>query len=142
MVNSNDSRHNARKVALAALFEWSFRPVTLEESLQNAGEFIGEGGFKSELAQELVSGVKNNIAGIDEIITTNAPAWPIAQIAKIDLSILRQAIYELKFSESGAPPKVVVDEAVELGKEYGSETSGSFINGVLGNILENGTKNS
>lgn len=137
MVNSNDSRHNARKVALAALFEWSFRPVTIAESLQNAKEFIGEGSFKSELAQELVLGVKENIAGIDAIITANAAAWPLAQVAKIDLSILRLSIYELKFSKSNTPPKVVIDEAVELGKEFGSETSGSFINGVLGNILEN-----
>ena len=137
MVNNNDSRHNARKVALFALFEWAFRPVAPSEGLENAKEFIGGGSFKSALAQELVAGVRDNIVAVDKIIAASAVEWPVSQIAKIDLSILRLAIYELKFSKDNTPPKVVIDEAVELGKEFGSETSASFVNGVLGNIFQN-----
>src|SRR3989344_4523292 len=70
---------------------------------------------------------------IDEEITKAAPTWPIEKINKIDLAILRFAIYELAYENT--PPKVVIDEAVELGKEYGSEASGGFINGVLGSVF-------
>lgn len=71
---------------------------------------------------------------IDKIITKAAPAWPIDKINKIDLAILRFAVYELM--EKVTPQKVVIDEAVEIAKEYGSESSSSFVNGVLGTIYE------
>lgn len=72
-------------------------------------------------------------AEIDSVIVSAAPEWPIEKINKIDLAILRLAVKELKAGET--PKKVVIDEAVELGKEYGSESSGPFINGVLGTIV-------
>jgi transcription antitermination factor NusB len=75
-----------------------------------------------------------NLNQIDELIKLAAPTWPIEKINKIDLAILRQAVYELTI-ESKAPPKVVVDEAVELAKEYGSDSSASFINGALGKLI-------
>ena len=140
MVNNNDSRHNARKVALFALFEWAFRPVAPSEGLENAKEFIGGGSFKSALAQELVAGVRDNIVAVDKIIAASAVEWPVSQIAKIDLSILRLAIYELKFSKDNTPPKVVIDEAVELAKEYGAENSPKFINGALGTLYKDKSK--
>ena len=74
---------------------------------------------------------------IDEEITKAAPTWPIDKINNIDLAILRFAVYELM--EKAVPQKVVIDEAVEIAKEYGSESSSSFINGVLGTIYENKT---
>ncbi|MBI3486404.1 transcription antitermination factor NusB [Candidatus Daviesbacteria bacterium] len=75
-----------------------------------------------------------NLAKIDQIIEKTAPSWPIDKINKIDLAILRLAIFELVF-ESITPPKVVVDEAIEIAKEYGSESSSSFVNGVLGKVI-------
>lgn len=71
---------------------------------------------------------------IDEMIAKSAPAWPIDKINKVDLSILRLASYEMLTSD--IPAKVVIDEAVELAKEYGGESSPSFINGVLGSIVK------
>ncbi|MCR4263826.1 MAG: transcription antitermination factor NusB [Candidatus Roizmanbacteria bacterium] len=71
---------------------------------------------------------------IDELIARGAPQWPIDKIAQMDLAILRQAVFELAV-ERKTPPKVVIDEAVELAKEYGKESSARFINGVLGTIL-------
>ena len=71
---------------------------------------------------------------IDKLISDAAPAWPLGKINKIDLAVLRLASYELT-NKKDTPPKVVIDEAVEIGKEYGSDSSGSFINGVLGKIL-------
>lgn len=75
-----------------------------------------------------------HIGKIDEVIHTDAPKWPLDKINKVDLAILRCAIWELLFQDK-TPPKVVIDEAVELAKEFGTDTSSSFINGVLGSII-------
>jgi transcription antitermination factor NusB len=75
-----------------------------------------------------------DIADIDQRISQAAPEWPISQINKVDLAILRLSIYELK--QKQVPYKVAIDEAVELAKEYGSDNSAKFINGVLGTVLE------
>lgn len=82
----------------------------------------------SELAQKILAKQKE----IDEKIASSAPAWPIEKLNRIDLAILRLAVFEL--SEAKNPPKVVIDEAIELAKEFGSESSPSFVNGVLGTI--------
>jgi len=72
--------------------------------------------------------------GLDEKIAAAAPQWPLPKVAKVDLAILRLATYEL--TETKTPPKVVIDEAVEIAKEFGGDNSGSFVNGVLGTILK------
>lgn len=79
--------------------------------------------------------VIDNLSAIDSEIVAAAPEWPIERINKTDLAILRLAIFELLIQKK-EPPKVIIDEAVELGKEFGSENSASFVNGVLGNILK------
>ena len=73
---------------------------------------------------------------IEKLIVQNAPAWPISQIAPIDLATLRLAVWELLFNTKKEPYKVVVDEAVEIAKEYGSQSSPKFVNGVLGSIIK------
>lgn len=83
---------------------------------------------------DLVSKVLEQKEKIDKMIEDAAPAWPIDKLNRIDLAILRLAVYELENEDT--PPKVVIDEAVELAKEYGSESSSSFINGVLGTIYK------
>jgi len=83
-----------------------------------------------------VGEVIKNLKKIDKIISDAAPEWPIDQIAKIDKAILRVAIYELLFSRD-IPPKVVINEAVEIAKIYGSENSSKFVNGVLGTLFKN-----
>jgi N utilization substance protein B len=75
-----------------------------------------------------------NLSSIDEQIKSAAPQWPVAKIAKVDLSVLRLAIFEMTV-EKKEPYKVIIDEAVELGKKYGNDQSASFINGVLGTIF-------
>ena len=79
--------------------------------------------------------IKEETEKLNKIIVDSAPTWPIDKINKIDLAVLHLSIYELLYEET--PPKVIIDEAVELAKEFGSESSGSFINGVLGTIYEN-----
>lgn len=143
MKKKQDSRHEARKVALQALFEWSFNSTDIEEiarrDLSNfktdQEELLQEAEVDSELVIFLVKGITDNLDAIDKIITDSAPEWPIEQIAKVDLEILRIAIFELHIA-GNVPPKVAIDEAVELGKQFGGENSSKFINGVLGTVVK------
>lgn len=97
-----------------------------------AHEFSGQ--IDEEISKKIQQINKNRVE-IDNLITQAAPTWPIEKINKIDLAILRQAIYELIIDQNN-PPKVVIDEAVEIAKEYGGESSPGFVNGVLGKVVE------
>lgn len=110
-----DPRHKKREEAVQNLFTWEFHQTQK----------------KNELAKAVTVHLKN----IDEAIIKSAPQWPLEQINKIDLAILRLAIYELLIIKK-EPIKVIIDEAVELAKEFGSESSPGFVNGVLGNIVK------
>lgn len=106
-----------------------------------AWDFTSKRETPSNQPDPLALDVVTNLSNIDAEIETSAPSRPINQINKIDLAILRLAVYELLFEEretkSVTPYKVIVDEAIELAKEYGSEASSGFVNGVLGNVIEN-----
>ena len=90
---------------------------------------------KNENTDELVTIINNNLQKIDSEIEKSAPQFPIKKISKVDVAILRLSIYELIFSKK-EPPKVIIDEEIELAKEFGGENSPSFINGVLGHIIK------
>lgn len=91
--------------------------------------------YDTELLQQLTTGIREHQKELDDIIHKAAPQWTLAQIKKIDLEILRIAIYE-GFVGKITPPKVAIDEAIELAKDFGGETSGKFVNGVLGGLYE------
>jgi len=131
-----DPRHQARRVALAALFAWSFTSNDHEALLKNAAAALGIEAYDRDLAKMLFSGVVEGIETLDEIITGAAPEWPVCQVAKIDLICLRIAILELYIIRA-VPPKVAIDESIELAKEFGGESSGKFVNGVLGTVVKN-----
>lgn len=131
------NRHLARTIALQTLYEWDFnnrKKDDLKEELGvNLREFAPD--FDDEgFSQQLVSGVIKNIPEIDRLITKYAPEWPLEQITIVDRNVLRIGIYELKFSPD-IPPKVAINEAIELAKGFGGESSGKFVNGVLGAIF-------
>ncbi len=138
----SDPRHEARRIALATLFERAFHSIRIEESVLRINEIFEEKEVDRELLESLVQGVTGKTEQIDQIIREAAPAWPTDQINKIDLIALRIAIYELLFakekltSEKQVPPKVAIDEAIELAKEFGGSSSGPFVNGVLGTVVE------
>lgn len=134
MKSKNDPRHNARKIALTSIFSWLFSEPEQEECLKLSKSKLNSQETDTELAEAIINGVRENREEIDEIIRENAPDWPIDKIAKVDLVILRIAIFELVYKED-APTKVVIDEAVELAKEFGNDTSSKFVNGVLGSIV-------
>jgi transcription antitermination protein NusB len=127
-------RHRARVAALQALFEvdcTGHHPaVVIERRLEDSS--LPESG--AEFARELVQGVGEHRERLDRFIGQYAPEWPVEQIAIIDRNILRIAIYEILFGKD-TPTKVAINEAVELAKEYGSDSSGRFVNGVLGSLV-------
>ena len=128
-----DPRHEARRRALSVLFGQSFLAKDADQPVNMVGEECGEEKFDRELATALINGVRKNQKEIDQIIKAAAPEWPLDQIARIDLICLRLAVFELLIAQK-VPHKVAIDEAIELAKEFGSEQSGKFVNGVLGTI--------
>lgn len=131
------NRHLARTVAMQTLYEWDFndRKQDLEQLLKNnLKEFapdFNDGGF----SERVVKGIKEHQDEIDQVIQHYAPEWPIQQITIVDRNILRIGVYELKFTND-IPPKVAINEAIELAKSFGGESSGRFINGVLGAVFK------
>jgi len=131
------NRHLARTLSLQTLFQWDFNKQTenIDDILKyNFEEFavdFDDDGF----SKNLVKGVVKNIEEINKLITKFAPEWPLDQITTSDRNCLRIGIYELKFDQT-IPPKVAINEAIELAKTYGGESSGKFINGVLGSIFK------
>lgn len=133
----SQSRHLSRIVVLQTLYEWDFRPeVNIKKVCQrNYFEFAGQ--VDEVYADKIVHGVIEEHEDIDQLIINAAPDWPIDQVARIDKNLLRIAIFELLFDKNEeVPPKVSINEAVELGKQFGSDNSSKFINGVLGTIYK------
>lgn len=132
------NRHLGRIIALQSLYEWEFRTqcedetVSIDEILSRNIERYKDTVDDTAFIDGLVRGVLKVIAELDEILQPIAPEWPIDQIARVDRTILRMAIYELKESGDVVPPKVAINEAVELAKAFGSDNSSKFVNGVLG----------
>lgn len=135
MKSKTDPRHAARELALSSIFCWLFSEQNGDEALELSKELLELNQQEHQLLDDIASGVKNHINEIDKIIEQSAPEWPLDKIAKVDLVILRIAVYELVFSKK-TPTRVAIDEAVELAKEYGNDTSPKFVNGVLGTVTE------
>ncbi|MCX6811435.1 MAG: transcription antitermination factor NusB [Candidatus Berkelbacteria bacterium] len=128
------NRHQSRMVAMQIIYEWSVRPK--EDILEIARVNIENNPIEDidePFITRLIKGVRKHYSEIDKLIEKAAPEWPLEQIAVIDIAILRLSIYELLFC-SDIPPKVAIDEAVELAKTYGGANSSKFINGVLGTV--------
>ncbi len=132
------NRHLARTIALQTLFEWDFHGMPqegldkiLEYNFREFAPDFDDQGF----AENLLRGTIEHLKEIDDLIVRYAPEWPLDQITGIDRNVLRLGIYELKFSPQ-IPPKVAINESIELAKSFGSDSSGKFINGVLGSIYK------
>ena len=144
MKSKSDPRHNARKLALTSIFCWLFYEPDEKLCLNLSQNLLKSKNVDLELTQSIINGVKIHRKQIDDLIRKNAPEWPIDKIAKIDLVVLRIAIYETLFCED-VPEKVALvlaaaggvgSAAVELAKEFGNDTSSKFVNGVLGSIVK------
>lgn len=135
------NRHLGRIVALQTLYEYEFRSELNDKHVEyidilrrNMTEYSSSID-DVDFVNRLVAGVLQKTAELDEKLQPLAPDWPLSTIARIDRAILRMGLYELTYSTDDVPPKVVINEAVELAKAFGSDNSGKFINGVLGTAL-------
>lgn len=131
------NRHLARIVALQSLFEWDFngREGNIKKIVKQQIENLNSANPDAEFVLQLAEGAVKNLLDIDALITKYAPEWPIDQISLIDRNILRLGIFELAFLKE-VPPKVAINEAVELAKNFGGDATGKFVNGVLGTIYK------
>lgn len=134
------SRHLARSIVLQSLFELDFYgkktrdlKKIIERNLNNFGAGLEDKSF----VLKLFKGIVSHLPKIDKIIEQAAPQWPISQINIIDRNVLRIGLYELLFSDKKeVPPKVAINEAIELAKTFGGKSSGKFVNGVLGRVYK------
>jgi N utilization substance protein B len=129
------NRHLARAIALQSLYEWDFfagakeaKPI-IERNLEEIAPELDEKDF----AKQIMDGILQNRQVIDETITKFAPDWPLAKITTVDRNVLRIGTYELLYNFE-IPSKVAINEAIELAKTFGGESSGKFVNGVLGAV--------
>jgi N utilization substance protein B len=132
------NRHLSRTIAMQTLFEWDFNdkqkadlePILKRITADVSGEYEDEGFAKS-----IVEGVLKNREEIDGLITKYATDWPLDQITIVDRNVLRIGVFELKYNDE-IPSKVAINEAIEIAKKFGGESSGKFVNGVLGAIFK------
>jgi len=134
------NRHLSRSIVLQTLFEWDFsklkKDAALESLYRNTEEFA-DSVADIDFMKNLFLGVTEKSEDIDKIITEAAPDWPLEKISNIDRNVLRLGLFELLFSDRDeVPPKVAINEAIELGKTFGGEKSGKFVNGVLGAVYK------
>lgn len=130
------NRHLARTLAVQTLYEWDFRPTEpinglLANNIASIKTPIDDDSF----VKTLLNGVMDHRDEIDTLIGKCAPEWPFDQISAIDKSILRLSVYELLYS-ADVPPKVAINEAVELAKTFGGDNTSRFVNGVLGTVYK------
>ncbi|PIR93282.1 transcription antitermination factor NusB [Candidatus Falkowbacteria bacterium CG10_big_fil_rev_8_21_14_0_10_43_10] len=132
------NRHLARTIAMQTLYLWDFNgqaekdlSALVKKNLKEFASGFDDEGFSLKTAQ----GVVDNLKKIDQQIEKYAPDWPLDQITAIDRNILRLGIYEMLFNKD-IPERVAINEAIEIAKAYGGESSGKFVNGVLGAIYK------
>jgi N utilization substance protein B len=131
------SRRKAREMALQTLYQLDFNPTEPDQALATAVEEAGDIDTKTrDYAWVLVSGATANRAAIDEIIAAASAEWKLDRMASVDRNIARLAIYELRFGSEPLSPGVVINEAVELAKTFGTDDSSRFVNGILGSLVK------
>ena len=132
------NRHLQRSIAMQSLFEWDFQGKhddNIKEIVERNVVEFAPGVEDYAFVEALVRGTLSQRAGIDQLIEKCAPEWPLEQVTIVDRNILRLGIYELMHGNyEEVPPKVAINEAIELAKTFGGESSARFVNGVLGTI--------
>ena len=124
---------------MQSLYEWDFggKKGDLEKVVEKNIKEFGPGLEDTGLIWQIITGVVQHLASIDKIIEKAAPEWPINQITIVDRNILRIGLFELLYAnKEEVPPKVAINEAIELAKSFGGESSGKFVNGVLGTVFK------
>ena len=129
----------SRSIAMQSLYEWDFYKQTkdLKKIVERNIDEFGPGLEETNFIWKLVDGVTEHLPELNKIIEKAAPEWPLDKITIVDRNVLRIGLYELLYeNKDEVPPKVAINEAIELAKSFGGESSGKFINGVLGTIFK------
>jgi N utilization substance protein B len=137
MQNDQSKRRRAREAALQVLFQKEF--VTDMDTATSLAYFRDQLDFPADswsYAEQLLNGVEKHKTEIDALITSKSQNWKISRMAPVDLNLLRIATYEIRFSNDEVPPKVAINEALEIAKRYSGTDSAQFINGLLDEILK------
>lgn len=142
MKSSKDPRHQSRRIAVSYVYSiestststYSESQENLQNLIETAKENLDVKSYDKKLLENIVALLSQNINKFKEVIVENSTDWDITKMYRMDLSILIVATCEILSNQT--PPKVVIDEAVELAKEFGSEESAKFINGILGGIAK------
>ena len=133
------TRHLARSIVLQSLYEWDFwdKKIDLKSTVErNLNEFA-PGLDEPEFVWKILNGVIEHLDNLDNIIKKATPDWPLDRVAIVDRNALRIGLYELIYANpEEVPPKVAINEAIEIAKNYGGPNSGKFINGVLGTVYK------
>ncbi len=134
------SRHLSRSIVMQSLYEWDFygkKEDSLQTIIERNIKDFGPGLEDLEFVRQLAEGVAKHLKDVDKIIEKAAPEWPISQIPLVDRNVLRIGLFELLYSnKEEVPPKVAINEAIELAKNFSGRTSGKFVNGVLGTVFK------
>ncbi len=134
------SRHLSRSIAMQSLYEWDFygkKENSLEKITERNIKDFGPGLEDLNFIWQIVNGVVKHLPELDKIIEKAAPEWPVAQIPIVDRNVLRIGLFELLYAnKEEVPPKVAINEAIELAKTFSGTTSGKFVNGVLGTVYK------
>lgn len=136
-MSQNSIRRQARELALQVLFQQEFSPqISFEKGLE-----VFKGQFPApqevwDFALFLLAGINQHKAEIDRVLQENTAHWSLKRLALVDLNLMRIATFEMKYSAGEVPPKVAVNEAIEISKKYGSTDSPGFINGILDSIIK------
>jgi transcription antitermination protein NusB len=138
-------RRVAREIAIQSLYQIEMNEVTVPEAVEmavdeaqndnEAGMDVGDDKVTPDFVQELVFGTRTHLAPIDEILSEYLKGWQIGRLSRVDREVLRLAAYEMVYRDD-VPPKVALNEAIELAKHFGTEESGKFVNGVLGKMIK------
>jgi N utilization substance protein B len=134
------SRHLSRSIVLQSFYEWDFygkKENSIKPIIERNIKDFGPGLEDVDFIWQLVEGISKHLADLDKIIEKAAPEWPVAQIPIIDRNVLRIGLFELLHAnKQEVPPKVAINEAIELAKTFSGPTSGKFVNGVLGTVYK------
>lgn len=133
----SSNRHLARTVVLQTMFQWDFlgKESDLWKLVQHNLTELAPGAVDDGFAERLSHGITKHLSEIDDLIHRLAPEWPLDQVPGVDRNILRLEVFELKYGKE-IPPKVAINEAIELAKTFGSDSSSKFVNGVLGSLYK------
>jgi N utilization substance protein B len=127
------ARRKAREIALQVLYQMEVNPGDLAQALARVWETVAASTATKEFVKRIVTGVGEHRETIDRLVAGHSEHWRLDRMDRVDKSILRMGVFELLFCED-IPPKVAINEAVDLGKKFGAEESGAFINGILDTI--------